>query len=208
LLGSVAFRNLELTINKDVLIPRPETELLIDVVHEFFSHETSFTALDIGTGSGNIALSLLDEFPESEVTALDISKPALHVAEENAQRLKLRDRINFLKSNVLDSLNNSLRFDLIVSNPPYISLDQKEKLQKELDFEPSEALFSGTTGLECVEKILAQAKPYLKPEGLIIMELGLGQVEKAQRYACQHGYKKVMVKKDYSGINRILVLRG
>lgn len=206
LIQTVGFRNLELEVREGVLIPRPETELLVDRVHELFKKNDSFRLLDIGTGSGNIALSIADEFPNAQIWAVDVSREALETARLNAKRLGHESRVHFSTSDLLNAIQHDLRFDLIVSNPPYVPLAEKDALQKELSFEPATALFAGVDGLSVIKRILAEAEKNLTPKGHLILEIGKGQVEKISTLAGPGGYKMVDLKKDYAGIDRIVTL--
>ena len=204
----VSFRNIDLSIEEGVLIPRSETELLIDEMHRIFSKKTALKVLDIGTGSGNIALSIADEFSEARVWAVDVCEKALQLARKNASNLNLASRVSFIKSNFLDALNENLKFDLIISNPPYIPLSEKADLQEEVLFEPDRALFSGETGLEAYSKILGEAKKHLTNEGYLIFEIGYNQAVDLEILAKLWSYEIESIKKDYSENNRIVILRN
>ncbi len=206
LTGEAAFRELVLEVREGVLIPRPETELLVDELHRIFSSESTFRILDIGTGTGNIALAAAQEFPNAEVWAVDVSLEALELSRINAAKNGLGDRVNFLKSDLMRELGTRI-FDVIVSNPPYIPEGEREGLQKEVRFEPETALFAGRTGLQVIERILKETRTHLTPRGHMILEIGAGQHEAVSEIACENGFKTVAIKKDYSGIERILTFQ-
>ena len=207
LTGEVGFRNLELTIKEGVLIPRPETELLIDELHLLVGENEKFNALDIGTGCGNLALAIAQEFPNAEVTALDKSANALQLARENAKKYSLERRIQFVKSNLFEDLPQTTQFQVILSNPPYVPDAEKSRLQKEVAFEPEEALLGGQTGMELIDDILREGQNYLFPLGYLLLEIGFGQGDEVKKKAQQYGYGIIKIRKDYSGIDRIVVLQ-
>jgi len=204
ILGETEFWGLKFKVTPDVLIPRPETELLVEEALKF---KDSKSILDIGTGSGCIAVSLAKHLPETKLVATDISKEALEVARENAETHALADRIEFVLADIAPwrvFQSEGRTFDLIVSNPPYIDEREMNSLQPEVrDFEPRGALVAGRGGLEIVEKILAEAMTFLRPEGLLLLEVGEGQAEKLRDRTC----KILEVKKDYQGAERIVILK-
>jgi len=206
LIGETAFRELVLETGEGALIPRPETELLVETLHEHFSPEDPFLLLDIGTGTGNIALTAADEFSRAEIWAVDISDTALEIAARNARKNGLKDRVTFLKSDLTHGLSE-MTFDVIVSNPPYIPEGEKETLQKEVGFEPVEALFGGKTGLEVIERIFDCVHRSLKPNGLLILEIGAGQLQAVTGKGSQNGFELAAVRNDYNGIERILTFQ-
>ena len=169
ILGRAAFRELELEVGEGVLIPRPETEILLDEVFEWARGEesTEMAALDLGTGSGAIALSLLHEGPFTRVVATDVSDTALAMAKKNAEANGLAEAVEFRAGPY---------FDPVVSNPPYVAEAEAATLQPEVrDWEPGEALFSGPDGLDALRTITAQARGYLRPGGMLALEVGSGQ---------------------------------
>ena len=161
--------------------------------------------IDVGTGSGVIALSLAAEFPEAEIYAIDISEDALSLARENAAQLRLSERVRFQKSDLLE--NVSERFDLIVANLPYISMQDRHLLAREVLHDPEVALFGGPSGDELVRKLIEQAPAHLEPGGLLALEIGLGQAEGLSDFLRQKNYHDIALKKDYSGISRFLLAR-
>ena len=206
LTGETGFRNLRLRVEEGVLIPRPETELLLDEVHRFMGEESGFQVLDIGAGSGNIALAVAQEFPQAEVWAIDRSEKALVIAAQNAHENGLKSRVHFLKSDLFSGLTDE-KFDVIVSNPPYIPAREKEGIQKEVRFEPEEALYGGESGLEVIERILQGAKQWLKDSGYLILEIGMGHTDAILKLARENGFENVAVRKDYSDIERIVTFK-
>jgi release factor glutamine methyltransferase len=207
LLGEVCFRGLLVKVGEGVLIPRPETEFLMDALGELFDARKEFRALDVGTGSGNLALSIASEFPLADVIALDLSDSALALARENAGLSGLAGRVRFLKSDLFEGLPEGPAFDCILSNPPYVAAREKDQLSKELGFEPAEALFGGEDGLSVIERILDGAGGRLGAGGYLLLEMGAGQRETISRYAGRRGFDTLSVRKDYSGIERIITLR-
>ena len=177
LTGSKEFWSIPLRVSPSVLIPRPETEVLVEKVLELSSRGPE-SVLDVGTGSGNIAVALGRELPRSRIVASDISRRALAVARRNADLQKVR-QVEFVRSNLFSAFRGSgARFDFIVSNPPYVSRREWEGLPAEIrDFEPRRALLAGESGLEFVERLVRQAATFLRPGGHLIFEIGDGQRE-------------------------------
>ena len=175
--GHQEFWGLDLLVSPAVLIPRPETEHVVEVVFELARGLSTPRIVDVGTGSGCIALALAKELPNAGIHAVDISSAALEIARTNAARHGLRDRVQFQKSDLLDVFaTDTAGFDFVVSNPPYVSDLDKASLQREVrDFEPHAALFAGTTGLDVIERLIPQAQRALKCGGWLVMEIGLGQ---------------------------------
>jgi len=160
-------------VSSDVLIPRPDTELLIEIIQQKFSADQSLTILDMGTGSGAIAVTLALEFHHAQVTAIDSSKAALKIAQQNAQQLGATN-INFIYSHWFDNIKPQT-FDIIVSNPPYICKLDPHLVEGDVRFEPNSALVSSQQGLSDIEHICKQAKSFLKAEGILLFEHGYQQ---------------------------------
>ena len=176
ILGTAAFRQLELHVDSRVLIPRPETELLVGAVLDWSTGAPGGTVLDIGTGSGAIALSLALEGTFERVVASDVSPDALEVARANAVRLGLDGRIEFRAGSLFEVAGAGERFDVIVSNPPYVAESERGDLAPEVvSHEPSAALFGGQDGLDVIGRIVAGAVARLRPGGLLALEIGAGQ---------------------------------
>ena len=216
LTGKQEFWGLEFGVSPDVLIPRPETEHLVEVALDRLAvrevragRDPRLTGrgvriVDIGTGSGCIAIALAKELPGAEVYATDISVKALALAKKNALRHGFQERIRFLESNLLGSLS-SVKFDLITSNPPYIALSEAESLPVEVrDHEPREALFGGPEGYEIYGDLVLQASKQLKPGGLLVLELGYKSLPAVRPLLDRSEWANVGVTKDLAGIDRVL----
>jgi release factor glutamine methyltransferase len=209
LTGRQEFWGLEFEVNPSVLIPRPETEHLIEVALEQLSNRRNepLRIADVGTGSGCIAVALAREFPQAQIVATDISAAALEVARRNAARHGMQDRISMVRTNLLQSyLDAAELFDLIASNPPYVGRAEQGNLQREVvEHEPHQALFAGEDGLNVYPEIIAQAARLLKPGGLLVVELGYGQAENVSgMIAKDAGWTRVSIAPDLAGIPRVL----
>jgi release factor glutamine methyltransferase len=207
ILGYTEFYGLKIKVGPGVLIPRPETELLVEEAIKLFTvHRSLFTVLDLCTGSGCLALALAKEFPEAKVYGTDTSEVAIRYAKENVE-LNNINNVTFLKGDLFEPLKN-LVFDLIVSNPPYIKKDDIKKLQSEIkDWEPIEALDGGEDGLDYYRSIIPPARGYLKEDGHLILELGAGQSDAVRKMAEDKGFKNISSVKDYAGIERIFIAK-
>jgi release factor glutamine methyltransferase len=203
ILGKKEFWLHEFKINKNVLIPRPETEKLVEIALEKLGNEVALVA-DLGTGSGAIAIALAAARPQWKIIATDISSKALKVAHYNAKKLKLKN-IKFCCGDWCAILP-SIKFDLIVSNPPYIALNDPHLQQGDVRFEPKIAL-TARDGLESLEKIITQAKKYLKKDGFLVLEHGYNQSKKVQKLLRKNKYQEITVYKDLAGIDRVVVAR-
>jgi release factor glutamine methyltransferase len=195
ILGRKGFREIELAVDPRVLIPRPETELLVEVAVELASR----TVLDVGTGSGAVALAVAHELPGSEVTATDTSSAALDLARENARRLGLDGRVRFVAGSPPRE-----RFDLVLANLPYVREDEWAGLAPEItEFEPREALVSGPDGLDAIRSLLDEP-----PEcAAITLEVGAGQAGAVSEMVSGAGFQSVETRRDLSGIDRVVVGR-
>lgn len=182
LTGSREFWSMDFKVTPDTLIPRPDTETLIEFVLEKISAQAKLKMLDLGTGSGAIAIAIASERPDWVITATDISAEALAVAQENARSHKIKN-IKFIQSNWFEQLEPQC-FDIIISNPPYIAEQDKHLSQGDVRFEPLSALTSGETGMDDIERITSQAKAHLNSDGWLIFEHGYDQ--KQQVYDCLH----------------------
>lgn len=190
-------------VTTDTLIPRPETELLVEAALEVIAEGSSIC--DVGTGSGCIAVTLLCERTDARAVAVDISEAALAVAAENAQRLGVADRIVFEVSDCFENVNST--FDLIVSNPPYVSANALPGLQREVrDHEPLVALSPGGDGLSVIRRLLTDAPRFLKKSGYLIMEIGFDQGERVQGLVDSNVWQLREIRPDLQGIPRIVVL--
>lgn len=206
IVGNVEFYGLKLIVNESVLIPRPETELLVEKIINESDKSESLKILDIGVGSGNISLSLLKNLPNTNVVAIDISKSALEVAKQNAEVNSLQDRIELKHFDIMkDDLNSLGKFDLIVSNPPYVSVNDFESLEPELKVhEPRIALTDNSNGISFYKNILEVSDQILNKPGKIYFELGMGQSMEIKNLFDQKGFSNITITKDYSGIDRII----
>jgi release factor glutamine methyltransferase len=205
ILGRRGFRRIELLVDRRVLIPRPETELLVDVALEL----TPRTALDVGTGSGAIALAVADELSEARLVATDVSMDALRVAQANADRLGLADRVDVV-SRGMHSLAGAepdgRPFDLLVANLPYVSQAEWEGLAPEIrEYEPRQALVAGPTGLEEIESLLSEVARLERRPAAVALEVGTGQADAVARRMEQAGYRRVERRPDLAGIERVVV---
>ncbi len=209
--GSKGFRYLELTVDRRVLIPRPETELLVErAVRLLNAAPGSPVVVDVGTGSGCIALSISRECPAAVVYATEVSEEALEVARHNARRLGLHAAVSFLRGDLLDALRGELAggVDLIVSNPPYVRLSDFASLPPEVrDHEPYVSLVAGPTGTEVHLRLMRQAPRWLAPGGRLLMEGGEDQVYGLAREGLDLGYEAAEVHDDLNGSPRIVELR-
>ena len=206
LLGTVEFCGRVFRCDSRALVPRPETEQLVELLISRFKSETaSFRAIDIGTGSGVIALTLAAEFPKADIMGVDISEDALMLARENAGRLGLTDRVQFLRSNLLENVPPGM--DLIAANLPYISLDDRQNLSREVLHDPEVALFAGAHGDELVQQLITQAPSWLRPGGTLAMEIGIAQSEALFAALEEKNYRDISAEKDYSGVIRFLFAR-
>lgn len=211
LLGTQEFRGLEFTVTPDVLIPRPETELLVEEALRAVVDVKEPVIADVGTGSGCIAVALARECPDATVYALDCSSGALAVAQSNAARHGLRARIRFIQADLLEAfgVGSAEAFDVIVSNPPYIPARDVETLQPEVArYEPRLALAAGPDGLDFYRRLLRDAPPLLKPGGQLILELGCGQSDAVTQMARRRGvFDGVSCRQDAARIDRVLIAR-
>lgn len=200
LVGSREFYGRPFLVSPDVLIPRPDTELLVELALDRIPPDRPVNVLDLGTGSGCIAVTLALESPLWSVTAVDISSSALQLAKENAQRLGAHT--HFIQSDMYAELGGQ-RFDLIVSNPPYIAQEDPHLRQGDVRFEPRAALTSGMDGLDAIRAIAAAAPRYLKPEGLLLMEHGFEQGSACRQIFKCNGFHEVSSHRDLAGLERI-----
>ena len=185
------------------MVPRPETEQLVELlISDFESKLLNGRIVDVGTGSGVIALSLASKFPEAEILAVDISDDALALAKQNAARLDLEDRVRFVKSNLLENVDG--HFHLVVANLPYISTEARHTLSREVLHDPETSLFAGSRGDEIVGELIAQAPARLRPGGLLALEIGIGQGEALLSVLAEKKYHDISSKNDYSGVTRFL----
>jgi len=239
--GEKEFMGLNFLINQDVFIPRPETEILVEetikIVHSSklkvsarggsLKPKREIVILDLGTGSGNIAISLVKYLSGIKIVATDISKRALEIAQKNAEMNDAKEKIIFLEGNLFEPLTINhpglvpcptdgrrarsgvglplTAFDVIVSNPPYIADPDLAGLEPEVFYEPKIAFYGGKDGLEYYREIIPQAKRFLHQQGYLLVEIGCGQKEKVEDIFLSCGYREIKVIKDYSNIDRVIV---
>ena len=210
--GETEFCGLKFMVDKRVLIPRPETELLVDVVLERLKGRAPApptrppAVLDVGTGSGCIAITLAKKLPDAEISALDISPEALEVARGNAALHQVEKKVRFFESDLLEKLPSSFVAEAIVSNPPYIADGELAKLPKEVrGFEPVRALAAGEDGLKVIRRLVMDARRALSPSGFVALEIGAGQRDAVAEIFGQQGFAMVEVVKDLQGHERVVV---
>lgn len=207
ILGEKAFMRNSFKVTPATLVPRPETELLVESVVKtanILCPDGDAKLLDIGTGSGAIIISLLDYLPQAKGVGVDISVDALIVAKENAGRIGVSDRIGFVRSDVFSKLPLEKKFDIIVSNPPYIPAADIAKLEKDVQQEPRSALDGGADGLDFYRRIAREAPAHLADEGLLAFEVGINQAQEVQKLCLDAGFAQTAVRRDYAGIERMV----
>jgi len=205
ILGEQEFFGLTFAVTPDVLIPRPETEHLVEALLACVPHDRPLRIADVGTGSGAIAVALSYALPEAQVTGLDISEAALAIAKRNAETHHVAGRMRFLTSDVLSAVASE-RFDAIVSNPPYVAEADRASLEPQVrDYEPSGALFAGTSGLDVYERLIPEAHAALEPGGWLLMEIGQGQRDALTQLLS--GWNNVGFIDDLQGIPRVACAR-
>ena len=207
ILGERAFMRNTFKVNKATLVPRPETELLVESlvrIAPLLKREGDVKILDIGTGSGAIIVSLLDYLPNAKGVGVDISVDALIVAKENSEKIGVTGRIGFVRSDVFSKLPLEKKFDIIVSNPPYIPAGDIAGLDKDVQQEPRGALDGGADGLDFYRRITAEAMDHMAEEGVLAFEIGIGQAAAVQQLCLDAGFVKTAVRKDYAGIERMV----
>ncbi len=209
IIGHRHFWEFELKVDSRVLIPRPDTETLIRATLERLDEDSAERLVDIGTGSGAIALTLASERSQLQIAATDDSGDALDVATANAQALSLEERISFFKGDLLDALPDEwLPLDFIISNPPYIAESEREDLQPEVrDFEPADALFAGADGLDVIRRLVADARGALRPGGQLLFEIGYQQGEAVADLLATYDYDEIELLKDYGDRDRVAAAR-
>lgn len=204
--GNVDFYGLDFQVNRSVLIPRPETEILVETIIKNTNVNDETNILDIGTGSGNIAISLAKHLPNSKITAIDKSKEALIIAVKNSELNNVRERINFIENDILiDQKIFDNVFDIVVSNPPYVSKEEYNNLEPELNkHEPSIALTDFSDGTIFYNSISNQVKNFLNTNGKLFFELGAGQSKKVKEFMEQNNFYNIQIIKDYNNHDRVI----
>ena len=203
------FYGIDFYVDNSVLIPRAETEELIDLVRDYINkknYEKNISICDIGAGSGNISITLkklFEDFENIDITAIEISDKAVEVIKKNEANI-LKEKINIINANAL-TFEPQKKFDIIVSNPPYVALKDKNNLQKDLDFEPETALYSGYDGLDFYRNFFAVMDKYLKLGGAFFFEIGFNKGKELLNICESFGIKNAEIKKDLSGKDRFLI---
>jgi release factor glutamine methyltransferase len=206
ILGEKEFWSLKFKVNKNVLIPRPETEVLIEIVNEHIEDNPNFYILEIGTGSGNIPAAISYENKNVKIFSVDISFKALNIAKYNIKANNLDMNIALINSSLLSPFKKCKRFDILISNPPYIKDSDIGLLQNEIkNFEPLTALKAGSDGLFFYKQILTESRNYLKENGKIFFEFGKKeQGNEIKKIMLDLGYKNIVIKNDYSNTPRVI----
>ena len=205
IVGSVEFYGLQFKVNSSVLIPRPETEILVETIIENYRAKGQVKILDIGTGSGNIAVSLAHNLPEAVITGTDICEKALGLAQENSLLNNTGGQINFLLNDILSNDIGQKDFDIVVSNPPYVPANEYNGLRPELRvYEPRHALTDNSDGLNYYRVITARAASLLKPGGRLYFEMGKGQAEEVKKIFKENNVTSIVIKNDYLNIERVI----
>jgi release factor glutamine methyltransferase len=209
--GRKAFRTIELQVDRHTLIPRPETETLVEVALERLAHLAKAGAdrprvLDVGTGSGAVALALATEHPNAIVVATELDDKALETARLNAVRLGLSERVEFVLGDLYEGLPGGARFDVIVSNPPYVTTAELAKLEPAVrDYEPHSALLAGESGLDFYERIVPVAPTYLVPRGLLAVEIAAERALEVQKlFVATERFENVVTVNDLGGTPRVV----
>lgn len=206
IVGNREFMGLDFFVKEGVLIPRPDTEVLVEEVIKLAKKKDAKNILDIGTGSGAITVSLAKYLENVKVTSVDISDIALEIGKRNAISNEVDDRINFVKSDLFTNIDKEMKFDIIVSNPPYIKREVIETLDKQVkDYEPYNALEGGVDGLDFYRAITKQAKNYLKKGGILAYEVGHDQSEDVSKLMEMDGYTNIYTLKDLQQIDRVVI---
>lgn len=203
ILGSKEFYSLDFIVNSDVLIPRPETELLVDMA--VYYAPMNGVVVDIGTGSGAIAIALKHTRSDLTVHATDLSDKALIVARKNAARIAGKNNILFHHGDLFDPLAD-MRFQVIVTNPPYVNRNMVGELQKDLSFEPEVALFAENGGTEIIDRIITSARKYLADNGVLLVEIGAEMADFVKMKGKKMGFS-ISILNDYAGLPRVAVMK-
>lgn len=204
IIGSADFMGEKFLVNPSVLIPRDETEILVRKAIEIIEKNNFKQALDIGTGSGCIAC-MVAKLTSCQVIGLDISTEAIHTAFSNMERMELFNKATFRKSDIYSKIRPEEKFDIIISNPPYIPPKLKATIQKEVSFEPENALYTNDEkGLEFYEKIIKDAPKFLNPKGYVIFELGIGQSQDVAQIFNIYHFTNIQIVKDLANIDRVI----
>jgi release factor glutamine methyltransferase len=219
--GHQEFWGLDFVVSPAVLIPRPETEHLVEAVLELARGVPRSKLVDVGTGSGCVALALAHELPDADVYAVDLSAEALEIARANAVRLQLQERVQFERCNILDVITTEdfspsggtcfsevYDFDFVVSNPPYVGFSEADKVQRSVfEFEPRMAVFAGENGLDVIRPLIEQARAALKPGGWLALEIGYSMRDEVVRLLSPEMWEDIRAVPDLQGIPRVVMAR-
>jgi len=215
IVGKTEFYSLKFIVNRHTLIPRPETEILVEKIisecQKNFTGASMVNILDIGTGCGNIAITIAKHVPLSKITAIDVLRETLAVAAENARINNVAEQVNFIKANIFDM--NSMqklpgKFDIIVSNPPYISQESLDKLPAEIrNYEPYIALNGGESGLKFYHHVFHISRNLIHEHGVIGMEIGYDQADQVKRIATNYGYTNIEILNDLNDRQRVIIAK-
>ena len=206
IIGNREFMGLDFFVKEGVLIPRPDTETLVEEIINICNNKTGLNILDIGTGSGAITVSLAKYLDKSHVVSVDISDIALEIASKNAISNKVDERIDFIKSDVFSNVSDETKFDIIVSNPPYIRKADISGLDRQVkDFEPYNALEGGEDGLDFYRRITEESRQFLKQDGILAYEVGHDQASDVSKIMQQNGFKGIYTKCDLQGFERVVI---
>lgn len=203
IIGLADFMGEKFIVNPSVLIPRDETEILVRKSIEIINQNNLKMAIDIGTGSGCIAC-MIAKYTDCQIIGVDISNDALNTALDNASKLNLFNKAIFRKSDIFSNVKPSEKFDIVISNPPYIPYSEKEKLQVEVKFEPEIALFSEDDGVNYYTRISSEAPTVLNKNGYLIFELGINQSDYVHEIMEKSGFENIEIIKDLAGIDRVI----
>ena len=202
------FKGLDLYVDERTFIPRPETELLVDVVLGKLNHnlQSKLHILELCTGSGAISIALAQNLESCNIKAIDISTQALEVAYKNIKSYMLEHEISLLHSDLFDALSVDYnKFNCIVSNPPYVSKDDYANVDSWVQAEPSIAFLAGEEGLDCIEKIIKESVKYLIKDGFLAMEIGYDQAEKVKSFFSEYGFSNIESYLDFNGFERVII---
>lgn len=204
IIGKCEFMGIDFSLNSDTLIPRPDTEILVEKAIDIIKKNNFKKCLDIGTGSGAIAISIAKYIKEIYITAIDINENAVLKATENAHKNDVLNKINFLQSDLFEKINE--KYDIIVSNPPYIKTSLIEELEENVKkYEPRRALDGGEDGLIFYEEITKKCKHFLNENGYIIYEIGYDQANYVKKIMLENNFKNIKILKDLAGLDRVVL---
>lgn len=207
LTGHQEFFKLDFEVTPDVLIPRPETELIVEAALELVDPNAAFAFADLGIGSGCLAVSILNECRKARALGIDISEQALRITQRNAERHRVANRLSLIQSDLFDAISVTEMFDLIVSNPPYVSDDEMKTLQREVQREPRAALAGGSDGLALIRRLLLEAPGHLRRGGYLIFEFGINQDVSIRDLVDREVWKLIEIRNDLQQIPRMIVLQ-